>query len=101
MDQDEDIPMSLLNQQAQVNINRMIDSHEDVDNLVNLEDFDGPLREWLDEDRVRREIKNRFKSFLTSYSDTSGETVYPERLNTMCLDNGCSLKVSYMHLSEF
>jgi len=38
---------------------------------------------------------------LTSYSDTSGETVYPERLNTMCLDNGCSLKVSYMHLSEF
>ena len=76
-------------------------SHQQQQHLVNLEDFDGPLRDWLDEDRVRREIKNRFKSFLTSYTDTSGNDVYPNKLKQMCQDNGCSLSISYMHLSEF
>jgi len=68
--------------------------------MVNLEDFDGPLREWLDEDRVRREIKSRFKHFITGFSDNSGNAVYPELIKQMCQDNGCSLHVSYMHLSD-
>eukprot|EP01084_Bolivina_argentea_P100194 179958_1 len=99
MDDDEDIPMDLLAQQQQDIIED--DEYMQQENLVNLEDFDGPLREWLDEDRVRREIKNRFKSFLTGYTDRSGNAVYPNKIKQMCQDNQCSLSVSYMHLSEF
>eukprot|EP00484_Ammonia_sp_Unknown_P001340 CAMPEP_0197020554 /NCGR_PEP_ID=MMETSP1384-20130603/1365_1 /TAXON_ID=29189 /ORGANISM="Ammonia sp." /LENGTH=872 /DNA_ID=CAMNT_0042448207 /DNA_START=76 /DNA_END=2694 /DNA_ORIENTATION=+ len=101
MDQDDDIPMALLQQQQQIEDEFMEQQDQQQENLVNLEDFDGPLREWLDEDRVRREIQNRFKSFLTSYVDTSGNPVYPQKVKQMCQDNGCSLSISYMHLSEF
>lgn len=105
MDQDEDIPMALLQQQQQQIIDDEFMNQQQMqqqqEHLVNLEDFDGPLREWLDEDRVRREIKNRFKSFLTSFTDTAGNAVYPNKVKQMCQYNGCSLSISYMHLSEF
>lgn len=85
MDQDDDIPMRLLEQQQQQIIDDEFQQQEQQqENLVNLEDFDGPLREWLDEDRVRREIKNRFKNFLTSFSDTSGMAIYPNKVKQMC-----------------
>ena len=85
MDQDDDIPMALLPQQQQQLIeDEFMQQEQAQDSLVNLEDFDGPLREWLDEDRVRREIQNRFKSFLTSYVDTSGNAVYPNKVKQMC-----------------
>jgi DNA replication licensing factor MCM2 len=34
---------------------------------VNLEAFNVPLREWIAEDRTRREIKRRFKKFLQEF----------------------------------
>ena len=61
------------------------------ESLVNLEDFDGPLREWLDEDRVRLEIRNRFKSFLTSFVDNSGTAIYPLQIRQMCQGTVCTL----------
>ncbi len=70
------------------------------ESLVNLEDFDGPLREWLDEDRVRREIKNRFKSFLTSFADTSGTAIYPVQIRKMCQGAG-SLIVCIRKMHSF
>lgn len=63
---------------------------EHEESLVNLEDFDGPLREWLDEDRVRREISNRFKTFLTSFVDNSGTQIYPLQIRQMCQGTVCS-----------
>ena len=63
-------------------------SQEQHENMVNLEDFDGPLREWLDEDRVRREIQNRFRHFITGFTDNSGNAVYPERIKEMCQGTG-------------
>lgn len=51
---------------------------------VNLEDFDAPLREWLDEPRVIREVKRRFKKFLQSHQDANGNPVYPPKLSEMC-----------------
>jgi len=99
MDKDEDIPMAMENINDEYSMQQEQDA--EYDHLVNLEDFDGPLREWLDEDRVRREIKNRFKSFLTSFTDTAGNAVYPNKIKQMCQDNRCSLSISYMHLSEF
>ena len=51
-----------------------IDDDRDVDDLpdetvyreteVNLEAFDVPLREWIANERTRREIKKRFNNFL-------------------------------------
>merc|ERR1719474_1580621 len=104
-DEDEDVPSALNPPQPR---NSFLDgpmgdefaSQEQHENVVNLEDFDGPLREWLDEDRVRREIQNRFKHFVTGFTDCAGNAVYPEQIKLMCQDNGCSLSVSYMHLSD-
>jgi len=103
--QEEEVPQALQRQQQQQQRQHSTQeynefSHQEQEHLVNLEDFDGPLREWLDEDRVRREIKNRFKNFLTSYTDNSGNAVYPMLVKQMCQDNGCSLAISYMHLSD-
>jgi DNA replication licensing factor MCM2 len=35
--------------------------------IVNLETFECPLREWIGEDRTRREIKRRFEEFLMRF----------------------------------
>jgi len=102
-DEVDDIPSALQGRPRNTFLDPVGDefgSQEQYENMVNLEDFDGPLREWLDEDRVRREIKNRFKNFITGFTDTSGNAVYPEQIKLMCQDNGCSLCVSYMHLSD-
>ncbi len=34
---------------------------------LNLEAFDSPLREWIAEERTRREIQRRFEKFLTTF----------------------------------
>merc|ERR1719334_2411050 len=102
-DEVDDIPSALQGRPRNTFLDPIGDefgSQEQYENMVNLEDFDGPLREWLDEDRVRKEIKNRFKNFITGFTDTSGNAVYPEQIKLMCQDNGCSLCVSYMHLSD-
>lgn len=38
-----------------------------VERGLNLEAFDCPLKEWIAEERTRREIARRFKKFLQSY----------------------------------
>ena len=81
LDDDDEIPEALRRGQADEFAEFATEQEE---SLVNLEDFDGPLREWLDEDRVRREIKNRFKSFLTSFSDPAGTAIYPVQIRKMC-----------------
>ncbi len=40
---------------------------EGADRPLNLEAFDSPLREWIAEERTRREIHRRFKKFLSTY----------------------------------
>ncbi len=50
-----------------------LDSDEEDDDVdaaeraLNLEAFDSPLREWIAEERTRREISRRFKKFLMNY----------------------------------
>lgn len=34
---------------------------------INLETFECPLREWISEDRTRREIRKRFNIFLKTF----------------------------------
>lgn len=40
---------------------------EGADRALNLEKFECPLREWIAEERTRREIQRRFKKFLLTY----------------------------------
>jgi hypothetical protein len=42
---------------------------EGADRPLNLEKFDCSLREWIAEERTRREIHRRFKKFLLTYYD--------------------------------
>mmetsp|Transcript_15073 Transcript_15073/g.23397 ORF Transcript_15073/g.23397 Transcript_15073/m.23397 type:complete len:943 (-) Transcript_15073:71-2899(-) len=84
----------------------------DVEDEVNLEAFDVPLQEWISQDRTRRAIQRRFRSFLMTYTDeddddtntnTSTNTntnnkVYVQRLKHMASHNLHSLDVSYRHI---
>lgn len=69
---------------------------------INLEAMGAcPLREWIAQERTRREIKRRFGSFLESYKGSeSSSRVYVERIRAMCAANSGSLEVSFLHLSD-
>jgi len=75
-------------------------NYEEGGGIVNLEDFQGPLRDWLSKEEVQIEVRRRFKDFITSYSDESGETVYTNKISTMCNENKRSLEVVFQHLSQ-
>jgi len=40
---------------------------------VNLEAFDVPLREWIAQDRTRREVSRKFRNFLAQYTEDDGD----------------------------
>ncbi|RKO92165.1 MCM2/3/5 family-domain-containing protein [Blyttiomyces helicus] len=63
-----------------------------------IQDVRGPLNEWVTLEGPRQSIKREFHHFLTSFVDDNGESVYGERIKTMCEANGESLEVSYLHL---
>ena len=65
-----------------------------------LDDFSVPLKEWIAQERPRREIKKKFRHFLRAYLDEGQHNVYDERIRAMCAANEQSLEVSYLHLSR-
>lgn len=70
---------------------------------VNLEAFDVPLREWIAQDRTRREIQNKFRKFLLNFrksNDLRNDIIYPPKISSMCSKNSSSLEVSYIDLGE-
>ena len=67
---------------------------------INLEDYKGPLREYIARDGPRREIGRRFARFLKEFVDKDGHEVYSVRIRKMCSENRESLFVSYLHLVE-
>lgn len=79
----------------------------DADDQVNLEAFDVPLREWIAQDRTRREIQRKFRAFLKNFTPENptgknrrGTGLYEQKIRTMCSNNLASLQVSYLHLME-
>lgn len=74
------------------------EDYEDIP--LKLEEFTGPLREWLQNEPVRREVAKRFRNFLHHFTDHSSETVYNTTIAHMCRANKQSLEVSYLHLSH-
>lgn len=81
---------------------------EDLDgeDQVNLEAFDVPLREWIAQDRTRREIQRRFRAFLRHFtpeddqSRRRGNGVYEQKIRAMCAANLSTLQVSYAHFID-
>ena len=70
------------------------------DVAINLEEPRGPVREFLAQDAVRREVKRQFKKFLMQYTDDSGDFVYTQRVRDMVRANACSLEVDYVDLAN-
>lgn len=54
------------------------DVEEDV--VLNIEAFDVPLKEWISQERTRREIKRRFKDFLLFFSLDNTEAAVASEL---------------------
>jgi DNA replication licensing factor MCM2 len=81
---------------------------EDLDgeDQVNLEAFDVPLREWIAQDRTRREIQRRFRAFLRHFTPDDdqrrrrGNGIYEQKIRSMCAANLSTLPVSYVHLMD-
>jgi DNA replication licensing factor MCM2 len=84
---------------------------EDLDgeDQVNLEAFDVPLREWIAQDRTRREIQRRFRAFLRHFTGDQdeenvrrrrGNGIYEQKIRGMCASNLSTLQISFEHLSS-
>lgn len=58
------------------------------------------LKEWIESDAVRRTILREFRAFLMSYIDSSGASVYGQRIKSLGEVNSESLEVSFLHLSD-
>lgn len=56
------------------------------------------LTEWILQPQVMRTIGREFKAFMTEFIDSSGRSVYGERIKTLGEVNSASLEVSYAHL---
>eukprot|EP00475_Leptophrys_vorax_P037027 TRINITY_DN6332_c0_g2_i1.p1 TRINITY_DN6332_c0_g2~~TRINITY_DN6332_c0_g2_i1.p1 ORF type:complete len:919 (-),score=211.60 TRINITY_DN6332_c0_g2_i1:100-2856(-) len=70
------------------------------DESVNLEDYQPPFSEWIGREGIRREIKKRFRTFLSEFTDGRGRLLYPPRISAMCSENKESLNVNFPHLSQ-
>eukprot|EP00002_Diphylleia_rotans_P025588 TRINITY_DN5063_c0_g1_i3.p1 TRINITY_DN5063_c0_g1~~TRINITY_DN5063_c0_g1_i3.p1 ORF type:complete len:1064 (+),score=262.09 TRINITY_DN5063_c0_g1_i3:63-3254(+) len=68
--------------------------------VINLEEMQGPIREWIVLAGPRGEVARTFRNFLATYVDKKGALVYAERIRNMCAANRKSLEVSYLHLSQ-
>ncbi|KIR41925.1 minichromosome maintenance protein 2 [Cryptococcus deuterogattii 99/473] len=58
------------------------------------------IAEWVSRDAVRRAISKHFKSFLMTYVDAQGNSVYGQRIKHLGEVNSESLEVSYIHLAN-
>jgi len=101
------------------------DMLDGADRALNLDAFECPLKEWIAEERTRRDISRRFKKFLLSYYVGIDEVtswvkrhehidpipalpahmkvsppIYPTKIRAMCAVNSASLEISYGHLAE-
>lgn len=51
---------------------------------INLDEARGPIREWIAQEPVRREVARRFARLLRTFTDDSGDAVYRQRVRDMC-----------------
>jgi DNA replication licensing factor MCM2 len=76
------------------------DEGDEPDVAINLEEPRGPIKEFLAQEAVRREVKRQFRRFLLNHTDEAGDVVYTQRLRDMVRANACSLEVDYVDLAN-
>jgi len=80
------------------------DDEEDqglIESIENLEDTRGrTIREHVTQVGPRTECLNRFKNFLRTYVDSRGQSLYKEKIRTMCEENRASFEVDYNILAS-
>jgi DNA replication licensing factor MCM2 len=76
------------------------DDEFETDVAINLEEPRGPVKEFIAQDAVRREIQRQFRRFLLNHADDAGDAVYAQRLRDMVRSNSCSLEVDYVDLAN-
>ena len=82
------------------------EEREREDDEVNLEAFSVPLREWIAQDRTRREIQRRFRKFLATFRGLTadgrnrGPLIYEPKIRSMAANNGQTLEVSFLHFAD-
>jgi DNA replication licensing factor MCM2 len=83
------------------------DDDEEEEQELNLEAFTCSLREWIAQDRTRRELLKKISRFLETYyegigdkSKPKGSLLYLSKIKQMCSKNRSSLEISYDHISK-
>lgn len=74
---------------------------------LNLEAFTCSLREWIAQDRTRRELLKKICKFLETYYDGIGDKskpksspLYLSKIKQMCTRNSSSIEISYEHIGK-
>lgn len=80
---------------------------EDDEQELNLEAFACSLRDWIAQDRTRRELLKKIARFFESYYDGIGDQskkklppLYMAKIRDMCRLNKSSVEVSYDHIGK-
>lgn len=77
------------------------EDEEQIESIDNLEDTKGhSVREWVSLLAPNREIYNRFKNFLRTFTDAKGHNLYKEKIRQMVEANKESLMVDYNILAS-
>lgn len=81
------------------------DEQMDDEQDLNIEAFSCPLKDWVAQDRIRRELLKKISKFLETYYDGIGDPTKPKssplylsKIKQMCSKNRSSLEVSYEHI---
>ena len=70
------------------------DDPEALESIENLEDTKGkPIREHVAQLGIRKEIMNRFRNFMRTYTNEKGEAIFQMKIKDMCLKNRSSFEV--------
>lgn len=76
------------------------DAEQEDQPMVNLDNYQGPLAEWIALESTRNEIRRQFRQFLSEYKGDSSVAIYPSLMVQMGRENRASLEVSFLHLSD-
>merc|ERR1719346_911750 len=59
-----------------------------------------PIREHVAQLGIRKEIMNRFRNFMRTYTNEKGEAIFQMKIKDMCLKNRSSFEVDYNILAS-
>ncbi|KYR02137.1 MCM family protein [Tieghemostelium lacteum] len=76
------------------------DDDDDENEMLNLEEHQGNLREYISLTGPRKEISKQFATFLTSFKDHKENLIYKDAIQKMCAQNKESLLVNFTHLAS-